>query len=251
MYLHEMWVSDEAMLNHSLEEAKVVLKQDKKFYVFAQTIAPHFPFVELEGKYQNQHNRIDFPNISDKFENYLNQINYNDKIITDFLLKAQMELPNTVFIIYGDHGNTLSKLEFEKLYNKKMTELEYRKFMLEIPVIIYDPSGKINNYLETNLIDISYMKSRTLSQIDIFSTIKSLYNLNSEYTLGVDMFSEEYSFSIDPKVLDIITDDFMYNLKNNSYYLKDISYDEMLVIVGAIKDFKLENDAHLTKKIGS
>lgn len=250
-YLHDMWVSDEAMLDYSLDKAKEVLAKDKKFYVFAQTISPHYPFVDLEEKYKYPHQRISFPSISKKFENYLNQINYNDRIIFDFITKAQSELPDTVFIIYGDHGNTLSKIEFEKLYDRKMTELEYRKLMLEIPVIIYDSSGKINNYLNANLFDINYLKGRTLSQIDIFSTIKSLYNLNADYTLGVDMFSEESSFAIDPKVLDIITDDFMYNLKNGQYYLKDISYAKMLVIVSEIRKFKLENDAHLTKKMRS
>ena len=92
-----------------------------------------------------------------------------------------------------------------------MTDLEYREMMLEIPVIVYDPSGKIADYVEVNSLDISYMQNRTLSQIDIFATIKSLYNLEAEYTFGVDMFSMEKSFAVDPKVLDIITDEFIYN----------------------------------------
>ena len=95
------------------------------------------------------------------------------------------------------------------------------------------------------------MKSRTLSQIDIFATIKSMYNLQTDYTLGVDMFTEDKSFAIDPKVLDIITDDFMYNLKNGEYYLENIDYDEMITIIEEIKKFKLENDSHLTRKISS
>ena len=250
-YLHKMWVSDEAMLDYSLDKAKDVLANDKNFYIFAQTISPHFPYADLESVYRLPHKKNSFPNVSKKFENYLNQINYNDKIITEFLLKAKEELPDTVFIIYGDHSNMLSKTEFEKLYNRKMTELEYRKFMLEIAVIIYDPSGKINDYLNTNLLDINYLTSRTLSQVDIFSTIKSLYNLEASYTLGVDMFSEESSFVIDPKALDVVTDEFIYNLKNGQYDLKDISYEQMIEIVDEIKKFKLENDSHLTKKICS
>ena len=249
MYLHEMWVCDEAMLDYAVEQALSVINENKNFYIFAQTISPHYPFVTLEKK--RNHEWIDFSSVSSKFQNYLNQMNYNDKILYDFLLEAETKLPNTVFIIYGDHGNTLSKAEFEILYNKKFTDIEYREMMLEIPVILYDPSGKITNYVDNNLIDSTNMQNRTLSQIDLFATIKSLYNLKADYTIGVDMFSNNKSFSIDPKVLDIITDEFVYNVKNQQYYLENITYDEMMIIVDEIKKLKLENDKYLTKKLFS
>ncbi len=249
MYLHEKWVSDKAMLDYSMEKAKEVLKENKNFYIFSQTISPHYPFVSLEEN--RTHEWINFTGISNKFQNYLNQINYNDKILCDFLLEAEMKLPNTVFMIYGDHGNTLSKTEFEKLYNRKLTDIEYRKMMLEIPVIIYDPSGKISNYIDSISLNKIDIQNRVLSQIDLFATIKSLYNLEADYTLGVDMFSNAESFSVDPKVLDIITDEFVYNLKNQQYYLESITYDEMIIIVDKIKKFKLENDKYLTKKLCS
>ena len=249
LYLHQKWVSDKAMLEYSLEKAVEVLEENKHFYIFSQTISPHYPFVDLEKN--RNHEWINFPNLSGKFNNYLNQINYNDKMLYEFILEATSKLPNTVFVIYGDHGNTLSKVEFEKLYNKKMTDLEYREMMLEIPVIIYDPSGKISNYLESNLINFVDIKNRTLSQIDIFTTIKNLFNLEAEYALGVNMFSKEKSFAIDPKVLDIITDEFIYNVKSQKYCLKNISYDEMIDVVDEIKKFKLENDCYITKKLCS
>ena len=249
MFLYEKWVSDKAMLAYSVEKAEEVLNDNKNFYIFSQTISPHYPFVSLEENRTREW--INFTGVSNKFQNYLNQINYNDKILCDFLLEAETKLPNTVFIIYGDHGNTLSKIEFEKLYNRKLTDIEYRKMMLEIPVIIYDPSGKISNYIETNSLDQTYIQNRVLSQIDLFATIKSLYNLEADYTLGVDMFSNAKSFSIDPKVLDIITDEFIYNLKNQQYYLESITYDEMMIIVDEIKKLKLENDKYLTKKLCS
>ena len=64
------------------------------------------------------------------------------------------------------------------------------------------------------------------------------------------MFSNDLSFSIDPKSLDIITDDFIYSMKNHKYeFYTDISYREMIKIVEKIKRFKLANDYYLTKKI--
>lgn len=250
-YLHKKWVSDEAILDFAMLNAKNVLTNAKNFYVFAQTISPHYPFVDLSKAYSKPHDSIDFGDLENKFQNYLNQINYNDKVIYDFLLKAKDELDNTVFIIYGDHGNTLSKKSYEKLFNKKITDIEYRKILLEIPVIIYDPSGKISSYIKVNNLNHEYMFDRTLSQIDLFSTVNSLYNLGSEHKLGVNMFSFEPSFLIEPKGLDIITDGFFYSLKNGTYQLEENEYNQMIDIVKRIKEFKLANDSYLTKKVRS
>jgi phosphoglycerol transferase MdoB-like AlkP superfamily enzyme len=159
------------------------------------------------------------------------------------------ELDNTVFLIYGDHGNTLAKKGYEEVLNRKLTDIEYRKLLLEVPFILYDPSGKMAKYLLDNNISVDY--NRVLSQIDLFQTIKCLYSLNGvEHTLGVNAFSTTKSFAIDPKTLDIITDDFFYSLKNDQYILyNDTSYEEMIERVTLIKEFKLSNDNYLTKKI--
>ena len=249
LYLHKKWVSDQAILEYALGEAMKTLEDDKNFYVFSQTISPHYPFTDLSKSYKTPKEWIDFGKIEKKFQNYLNQISYNDKILYDFMIKAKEELKDTVFIIYGDHGNSISKSSYEKLFQKKLTDIEFRKLLLEIPVIIYDPSGKINNYIDINRLDREHMQTRTLSQIDLFSTVKSMYNLTSEVTLGVDMFSNEPSFAINSKNLDIIGDGFFYTVKNGDYVLNGINYQEMINIVERIKKFKLANDINLTKKI--
>ena len=131
-----------------------------------------------------------------------------------------------------------SKSSYEKVFQRKLTDIEFRKLLLEIPAIIYDPSGKINNYIDTNKLDRDYMLNRTLSQIDLFSTVKSMYNLSSEVTLGVDMFGSEPSFAINPKNLDIMGDGFFYTVKNGDYVLDGINYKQMIEIVERIKKFK-------------
>ena len=248
-YLHEKWVSDEAILDLALSNSVEALCDEKKVMVFAQTISPHYPFTDIRSRYSRPYNWIEFDNVSNKFENYLNQINYIDRILYDFLLKAKDELPNTLFVIYGDHGNALSKKEFEKLYKHKLTNIEYQKLLLEVPAIIYDPSGKITDYLKKHDIDIARMLDRTLSQIDLFSTVKSMFDLESDVTLGVNMFSNEPSFAINPKTLDIIGDNFYYTVKNNDYSIDEINYQEMIDIVERIKKFKLVNDIDLTNKL--
>ena len=247
LYLHKKWVSDEAILDYALEEAKEITSKGKKAFIFAQTISPHYPFVDISSKYSNPYKMIGFKGASRKFNNYLNQISYNDKIIYDFLMKAKDELENTVFIIYGDHGNSLSKKSYENLFSKKLDDFEYQKMLLEVPTLIYDPSGRITRYLTD--IEIDYMLNRTLSQIDIFQTIKSMFNLESDISLGVNLFSEEPSFAINSKTLDIIADEFYYIVKNDKYHLSNISYSEMISIVDIVKQFKLANDIELTKKL--
>ena len=248
-YLHEKWVSDEAILNFALNDARAALDEGNNFYVFAQTISPHYPFTDVSDWYTKPYERINFKNIGNKFSNYLNQIHYNDKILYDFLLYAKDILPNTLFVIYGDHGNSLMKKEFENLYFIELSDFEYQELLLQIPTIIYDPSGSVNEYLNSMDIDKGYMLYRTLSQIDLFSTVKSLFNLNCEITFGVDMFSMEPSFAINPKSLDIYVDGFSYIVKNNNYYLDGITYDEMIEIVDRIKRFKLASDVWLTLKM--
>ena len=248
-YLHEKWVSDEAILDFAISDSVSALNEGRNFFVFAQTISPHYPFVDISNRYSRSYDKTMFSGVSKKFNNYLNQISYNDKVLFDFFNKAKDILPNTVFVIYGDHGNSLSKKEYEKLYSKDLTYFEYQKLLLEVPAIIYDPSGIINNYLYENKIDKDLMLNRTLSQIDLFSTIKSMFNLESEITFGVNMFSCEPSFAINPKSLDIFTDKFSYIVKNDKYYFNGITYQEMMRIVEEIKKFKAASDIWLTLKM--
>jgi phosphoglycerol transferase MdoB-like AlkP superfamily enzyme len=248
LYLHKKWVSDKAILEFALEDGKKTIEDEKNFYIFAQTITPHYPFVDLEA-YQDIKFRVS--GASKKFNNYLSQVSYIDKILYDFIKLAEKELLNTVFIIYGDHGNALPKSDYEALYGRKLTDFQYRKLLLEIPFIIYDPSGKINNYVIESDLNIEKISNRTLSQIDIFSTIKSLYNLSCDYTLGVNAFSNQKSFALDPKNLDLITDLFIYNFKNSNYNLySNIEYKKMIDIANRVKELKIANDIYLSKKIG-
>lgn len=247
LYLHEKWVSDESILDFALLDGKNVINSGKNFYIFLETISPHYPFSLESSKYPNYSYTPDT-----KFNNYLNQINYIDTVLYNFIIKAKEELKDTVFIIYGDHGNTLSKKSYEKLYKRKIPDIDYRKLLLEVPLIIYDPSGKINNYIVNKELDKTYILGRTLSQLDLNSTIISLFNLKPKHLLGVDVFTNKKSFAIDPKTMDLITDYFFYSYKNQkSKVYQEIPKDVMIEEIERIKRFKIANDNFLMRKLMS
>ena len=249
LYLGEKWVSDTSILSLCTLDASKSLKQGKNFYIFTETITPHYPFLDLSDKYDNYTNLI-FDQLDSKFNNYLSQIHQNDKIIYDAIIHATEILPNTLFILYGDHGNTLSIDSYEKLFGVKLTDLEYRKLLLEVPFIFYDPSGQLLQYCLDTGVDLDKMTNKVCSQVDLFKTICCLYGLEAN-SYGINLFSNEPSFAIDPKNLDIITDSFIYSLKNNDYEVfSEIDYNRMIDIIVRIKKFKLMSDRHLAYIIG-
>ena len=73
------------------------------------------------------------------------QVKYNDKILYDFIKdvtnpESSNYLEDTIFVIYGDHGNALYKGAYESLLGRELEDLEYRRLLLNIPIIIYDPT---------------------------------------------------------------------------------------------------------------
>ena len=232
-YYLNYWISDLSILSWARDTQKKENKNGNKCFTFLETITPHNPFYDLSYSEDNLYadflpnyttngiykkNDYDLPATSYQLENYLNQVNFNDYILTSFLNdvtnpNSPHYLENTVFLLYGDHGNALTKSSYEKLYKKELTDLEYRKLLLNIPVIFYDPTGTIKETIK-NTNTLSMIKSNT----DMHRTLLNLLGSNtSEAYFGVNMFSGEPSYTYDPKNSDIITDTFMYNHKRNDY----------------------------------
>ena len=232
LYLN-YWISDPSILSWARDTQKDENNNKNKCFTFLETITPHNPFYDLSEAQEDlyadflpnkttngiyQKNDYNLPQTSYQLENYINQVTFNDYILTSFLRdvtdkESPNYLENTVFLLYGDHGNALTKSMYEKLYKSELTDLEYRRLLLNIPVIFYDPTGTIKKSI-TNTNTFSMVKSNT----DMHRTILNLVGAktNSSY-YGVNMFSGEPSYTYDPKNSDIITDTFMYNHKRGEY----------------------------------
>ncbi|MDE7263194.1 MAG: sulfatase-like hydrolase/transferase [Anaeroplasmataceae bacterium] len=220
------WISDASILRWAAKTAKEAAGKGKNALSFVETITPHNPFYDLSEDLPNFENyEYGIGPTYYQLTNYINQVKYNDQLLYDFLMEATNKespyyLENTVFLLYGDHGNALYRGAYESLYNRELSDLEYRKLLLNIPVILYDPSGEIS----ASLVDspVEKILSQTKSNTDMYRTILNLFGVESQAPYyGVNMLSGEPSYSYDPKNLDIITDDFMYCKKNDQFEVKD------------------------------
>lgn len=247
------WIRDEYNLKWARDTQINENKNGNKVFSFVETITPHTPFEDLSDTFEDFtiHN-FEIPIQYYQLTNYLNQVIYNDKMIYDFIKESTdpsspYYLENTVFILYGDHGNAVTKGAYEALYDQEFENLDYRKLLLNIPVIFYDPSGAIKNSVNPNTID--HILSQTKSNTDIYRTLINLLGVpcQSNY-YGVNMFSGEPSYAYDPKNLDIITDDFMYNLKNGEY----ITYNENQInisLINKIADFHVSSNEYINSLV--
>ncbi|MDE7162016.1 MAG: LTA synthase family protein, partial [Anaeroplasmataceae bacterium] len=245
-YLNDFhWIRDSYILRWAANTAQEANKKGKKAFSFVETITPHNPFEDMSDDYDG-YVKYDFGINSTYYQltNYMNQVRYNDQMLYEFLMEATNPnspyyLEDTVFLLYGDHGNALYKNSYDSLFKRTLSDLEYRKLLLNIPVILYDPSGSIAESLEGS--DINHILSQTKSNTDMYRTLINMLGIETESPyFGVNMFSGEPTYSYDPKNFDIITDEFMYSKKNDIWVG---NYNEKLV--EHILDFRKKQDSYL------
>ncbi|MCM1131394.1 MAG: sulfatase-like hydrolase/transferase [Roseburia sp.] len=243
------WISDASILNWAAETQLEANQKGKNALSFVETITPHNPFYDMSEDLPNFTN-YDYGISSSYYQltNYINQVKYNDTMLWNFLNDVTNEkspnyLKDTIFILYGDHGNALYRGAYESLFDYELDDLEYRKLLLNIPVIVYDPTGKIYESMDQQ--EIETILSQTKSNTDMYRTLINLFGIETDQAYyGVNMFSGEPSFSYDPKNLDIITDDFMYCKKNEQFEIYNGNQIRM-DLVEYILDFKKKQDSYL------
>ena len=189
----------------------------------------HTPFLgnpkekELDCGYKNK-----------MLNRYLTYMRYVDEYLGD-LYETMKNDPNTVYVMYGDHGSFLTNKEQKEIFGRQST-LDFERNNTQVPGIIFDGSGTLNTLtggnMSTNLVR---------SEIDLFTTIVDLFDLN--YTgvrLGVNGLSNEKTFAYNPNTFTIVTDDYIYYTKNDKYYMfNTIEKDLMKEQVKKIKEYKL------------
>jgi len=166
-------VSDQDFLTHSLEYLESL---DKPFFAELLTLSNHFPF------------DFGFPKViqeasanSTIYNNYLRGVSYTDAALGRFWQKFQKSKlsDSTIVIIVADHGLWIAPSSVDNRNRLNMLSMQFH-----VPMLVWYKGIE------------SRTSHATASQIDIFPTVLSLLNINSDdyISLGRDL-SEEAAFS--------------------------------------------------------
>lgn len=233
------WVDDHVVLEW---EDEVSSQIDGTFLTYSIMTVSHTPFT---GNPKEE--EYDFGYKNKMLYRYIAYMRYVDDYLDELYEKMKNDT-NTVYIIYGDHGSFLTNKEQKELFGKQST-LEFELNNTHVPCIIFDGSGTLNTLTENN------MRCHLVrSEIDIFTTIVDLFDLN--YTgvrLGVNILSKEKTFSYDPNTFTIMTDDYVYYTKNDKkIFFNTISKEELKRQIDLIKHYKvivdIANKRNMIKK---
>lgn len=242
------WISDFMLADTISKFGQEEILNNQKFMLFPITMMPHTPFefhpepdrIILEN--QNKLNKIT--------QKYINFSDYYDKIFKNFFLneKGENEIDtNTVYLFYGDHGSGLKNGDLNVLFNRKerMSSEEERKHLLHVEALLYVPSKVIKNIngFPINEGLIKGVQDKVRGHIDIYRTIIELFglNANNDFYVGANLLSDEETFVLDNKLLDVVLDNQFYSMR----YIKKTFPSNMDIdkeTFEYIKKVKLLND---------
>ena len=193
-FLNKWGIEDKYVLKKTVELMDSFYDKNKNFMIMLLTLTNHPPFIVPDGDYEKV-------NINKKFDNSYNTFKYTDYCLGQFFrkIKDKLYFKDTIFVICGDHGQTLHyDLDFD-----------YRKSY--VPCLFYAPS-----IIEPSIND------KLTSQIDIAPTILNILNVSSKNSfLGKDMFLEkninkDFAFIVSGSDVGYLKNDFFYHIKLGS-----------------------------------
>ena len=277
IYEHEVgvWSSDRFTLefmNNKMNEEK-----DIKYMNYLLTMLPHTPFY-YDPFYPDPYDtdmydeelirRFDILTL--KYFNYLKYYNemmqmfiedvngYGDDY--EFNVNSLYEHQKTAYIFYGDHGSSIQFDDVNYIYNNELTNLEIRQKLLQTIAFIYVPG----NNLVTKEIDgkeltlyegmLKGEQNLVRDQIDLYRTIIDLFNLpisSNDFLFGVNGLSNEPTYALDNKSLNIITDNFVGNIRNGEIYRlnNQVELEEINKFKHRVIKFKKSSDIAINNNL--
>ncbi len=244
-FYYNTWVNDEQMLKWGYEDALNEINKGNNFFSFEVLLQPHTPYSSSEITQYDWGKNIN----KSQLAYYLDNIKRNDEIIGNFIEKAKVDLPNTLFVLYGDHGCTIQDEEMRQYLNVS-NSVSLRDKLNQIPVLFIDNSKEISKMITKENFD--KVSSLVKSERDIFRTIINLFDLydKCDELFGVNMFSSEPSIAYEAKNVDFKTDDFYANYRNTSILVEynDIDDEKIKRAEDIIGKYRVMNNYYLKKK---
>lgn len=212
-------------------------------------LSPHAPFNYFDSKLKLDENLKYKMSIEGR--NYLDSVIELDEVIFEFI-KLANKMEKTMFVFYSDHApNGIYKKDIEAILNRKISEIEFLKEKNHIVSFIYVPDyDKTKDNINEPRGMLKGEQDLVRNQIDIYSTILELFFKSEDIDFnyfGVNLFSNEKSYALDPKNMFLLTDD--YSILGTSLYGKQskIIYEsnnlkkleEIIEIYNEIKKLKV------------
>lgn len=213
------WVSDYYLADYT---AQLGQSLSSNFMLYPIYMMGHTPFDF--GPYGNA--STIYPNYAEQVQNitlkYINYANYYSETIKRFFIAengTDQTIDQTVYIFYSDHGSGLKNGDLDILFDRQLDDMEERQILQHTLAFIYAPSQ--DEYVDFG--DYQIRKGMLVgeqnlvrSPIDLYRSIVELFNIpigNDAY-FGVNVLSSEPTFVLDNRILDIVTDEVFYSMRN-------------------------------------
>jgi len=203
------------------------------------TMMPHTPFdfdpngerTDIYSQYVNK--------IQNLTLRYLNFADYYDDSIKRFFIDEQNQdqtLDNTVYLFYSDHGSGLKNGDLSTLYGRDISIMESRKILQQIVSFLYVPGDNYIHYGDYQIREglLTGEQNLVRSEVDLYRTIIELFNLpvGTNPYFGVNGLSIEPTFAMDNRLMDVVTDDVFYSMRN-----KEKTFPENMTVSKALYDY--------------
>lgn len=233
---HSPWISDYHLADYTYQQGQTLIDTYGSVMLFPITMMPHTPY-----EFDPNGLRYDvYPEISRKVSrvtlNYINYIDYVDDVLKRFFISETGEdqtLENSVYVFYSDHGSGIKNGDLNLIMDDEMSVIETRQILQKVPALIYVPGDEMVSYEDFSIRKGLLKGEQTLvrSQVDMYRTLIELFNLpagNDPY-YGAHGLSQEKTFALDNRLMDVVTDAYFYSMRNARYvYPLEQTVDEAL-----------------------
>jgi phosphoglycerol transferase MdoB-like AlkP superfamily enzyme len=229
------WISDYHLADFTANHGASLINTYGSVMLFPVTMMPHTPY-----EFDPNGVRYDvYPEISRLISrvtlNYINYVDYVDDILKRFFISetgVDQTLDNSVYIFYSDHGSGIKNGDLDLIFNREISVIETRQILQKVPAWIYVPGDEMVDYGTFSIRKGLLTGTQPLvrSQVDLYRTVIELFDLpvGSDPYFGVHGLSKEKTFALDNRLMDVVTDDYFYSMRNpKKIYPLDQEVDEL------------------------
>jgi len=247
------WPSDYLLADTVSNFGNSLAAMNQSFMLFPITMMPHTPF-EFDPNGIREDTYPNYTNlIQDLTLRYLNYADYYDDTMKRFFVDEydqDQTLDDTVYVFYSDHGSGLKNGDLSILFDKDLNIMEERRILQQIVSFIYVPGTDYVNYGDYQIRKglLTGTQDLVRSEVDLYRTIIEIFNLpvGKDVYYGVNGLSKEPTFAMDNRLMDVVTDDVFFSMRNIAK-----TFPENTAVTDGVYDyivrFKLLSDLILSK----